>query len=587
MTVYDTTSPPKATLLRSAEDLQLHEFAQLFPPLEGEEYEALKADIAANGLREPVYVYGHEKKLLEGRNRYRAALELNRFIRPVQHPASSDAEALEFVLSQSRHRDCLTQEQFDKITALRARLEPARKKLVLGGPPSDEDSPVWLAFHARLTPLKVVDAPAPGANPPPEPPTPPTPATPPPAPAGANPPTPADASEVLAELRALRAQVAALQEQVALLVAGQAPASPAPAAAPARAAALHPLVAAAQARGVSRRTVMTARRIVRDGAPCVVDAALSGALSLHKAGGICTYPHEVQVQICTSLHLFAPAGANPVQTPECNLHLPSANQVQTGANPLEAGANQVQIGANQVQIPVQTGANEVQTGANEVQIPVQAPVQTGANEVQIPELAPAAPADLHQFAPAGANSVQAPASDLHQFAPAGANQVQTRDELPPSMRKPAVVEAPPKPLDNLYELIGIEQPPAPPDSRAIEKIEENVPMDENNPIFRRGEAATLGWMNVTEAVASAFNRPVDLPVKPGRPPTNTAQPNHPHFMTHFYGEWLRSQGSTIAEEEDAGRLRWEDPPEGATLCRAWVCPERAGPFTKHLLRETA
>ena len=574
MTVYDTTSPPKAallpraTLMRSAEDLQLHEFAQLFPPLEGEEYEALKADIAANGLREPIYVYGHEKKLLEGRNRYRAALELNRFIRPVQHPASSDAEALEFVLAQSRHRDCLTQEQFDKITALRARLEPARKKIVLGGPPSDEDSPAWLAFHARLTPLKVVDTPAPaGANPPPEPAL----EAPTPAPAGANPPAPpADASEVLAELRALRAQVATLQEQVALLVAGQAPGGArAPAAAPASAA-LHPLVAAAQARGVSRRTLMTARRIVRDGAPCVVDAALSGALSLHKAGGICTYPHEVQVQICTSLHLFAPAGANEVQAPAADLHLAGANEVQTGANAPGAGANQVQTGANEVQIPVQTGANEVQTGANEVQIQVQDPVQTGANEVQTPEFAPAAPADLHQF------------------APAGANQVQTHDGLPPSMRKPAVVESPPKPLDNLYDLLGIEQPPPPPpDPRAIELIEENVPMDESNRIFRRGDVATLGWMNVTEAVASVFNRPVDLPVKPGRPPTNAAQPNHPHFMTHYYGEWLRTQGSTLAEEEDAGRLRWEDPPEGATLCRAWVCPERAGPFKKHLLKETA
>ena len=210
MTVYDPTSPPKATLLRSAEDLQLHEFAQLFPPLEGEEYEALKADIAANGLREPIRVYGRDKKLLEGRNRYRAALELNRFIRPVQHPASSDAEALEFVLAQSRHRDCLTQEQFDKITALRASLEPTRKKLVLGGPPSDEDSVVWLAFHARLTPLKVAGEPAPaGPNLPPE-------------------PAPAEANEVLAELRALRAQVTALQEQVALLVAGRAAAPPGP-----------------------------------------------------------------------------------------------------------------------------------------------------------------------------------------------------------------------------------------------------------------------------------------------------------------------------------------------------------------------
>ena len=152
------------------------------------------------------------------------------------------------------------------------------------------------------------------------------------------------------------------------------------------------------------------------------------------------------------------------------------------------------------------------------------------------------------------------------------------------MRKPAVVESPPKPLDNLYDLFGIEQPPAPPDSRAIVQIEEKVPVDESNPIFRRGDVATLGWMNVTEAVAATFKRPVDLPVKPGRPPSNAAQPNHPHFMTHFYDEWLRTQGSSIAEEERAGRLRWEDPPEGATLCRAWVCPERAGPFTQHLLK---
>ena len=574
MTVYDTTSPPKATLLRSAEDLQLHEFAQLFPPLEGEEYEALKADIAANGLREPIRVYGRDKKLLEGRNRYRAALELNRFIQPVMHPAASDAEALEFVLAQSRHRDCLTQEQFDKITALRASLEPARKKLVLGGPPSDEDSVVWLAFHARLTPLKVAGEPAPaGANPPPE-----------PAPAGANPPpepAPAEANEVLAELRALRAQVTALQEQVALLVAGQAPAAARAPAGQAPAAALHPLVAAAQARGVSRRTLMTARRIVRDGAPCVVDAALSGALSLHKAGGICTYSHEVQVQICTDLHLFAPAGANPVQIPECNLHLPGANEVQTGANPPESGANEVQTGANEVQIevqtplePVQTGANQVQTGANEVQIPVQTQVQTGANEVQTSDIAPDESDNLHLFAPAGANPVQTRGED----APP------TWDSLPPSMRTPPKVESPPKPLDNLYELLGIEQPPEPPDARAIVQIEEKVPVDESNPIFRRGDVATLGWMNVTEAVAATFKRPVDLPVKPGRPPSNAAQPNHPHFMTHFYDEWLRTQGSSIAEEERAGRLRWEDPPEGATLCRAWVCPERAGPFTKHLLK---
>ena len=53
--------------------LKEHPEAAIFPMLEGEEYDALVADIKENGLNNPVVLY--EGKILDGRNRYKAALE--------------------------------------------------------------------------------------------------------------------------------------------------------------------------------------------------------------------------------------------------------------------------------------------------------------------------------------------------------------------------------------------------------------------------------------------------------------------------------------------------------------------------------
>jgi hypothetical protein len=50
---------------------QAHPFANMFPMIEGKEFDSLRDDIAQRGILEPIRLY--QGMILDGRNRYAAA----------------------------------------------------------------------------------------------------------------------------------------------------------------------------------------------------------------------------------------------------------------------------------------------------------------------------------------------------------------------------------------------------------------------------------------------------------------------------------------------------------------------------------
>ena len=62
------------TETESQKELEVHEAANFIPVMSEKEYNAVKSDIAAHGLREPIELY--QGKIIDGRNRYRMCREL-------------------------------------------------------------------------------------------------------------------------------------------------------------------------------------------------------------------------------------------------------------------------------------------------------------------------------------------------------------------------------------------------------------------------------------------------------------------------------------------------------------------------------
>lgn len=93
-------------------ELQLHPLCTLFPRIVGAEFEALKADILANGLRQPIVV--HEGMILDGGNRYRACLEIGIAAETIEFHGG---DPISFVLSVNFHRRHLSAGQQAAVVA--------------------------------------------------------------------------------------------------------------------------------------------------------------------------------------------------------------------------------------------------------------------------------------------------------------------------------------------------------------------------------------------------------------------------------------------------------------------------------------
>jgi hypothetical protein len=117
---------------------KFHPLASVFPLMEGEEFDALVADIKANGVQNKIVLY--QGKILDGRNRFRAmlALEYNdEFIKAECQPLHEilgyaqardlpKDEARKWVISANIHRRHLTAEQKRDLIAKLIKAQPEK-----------------------------------------------------------------------------------------------------------------------------------------------------------------------------------------------------------------------------------------------------------------------------------------------------------------------------------------------------------------------------------------------------------------------------------------------------------------------------
>lgn len=95
-------------------DRQYHPVADLFPLMDGAEFDELKADIASNGLLERIWLDA-EGSIIDGRNRHRACIETE--TEPHFRTWSGQGSLVSFVVSMNLHRRHLNESQRAMIAA--------------------------------------------------------------------------------------------------------------------------------------------------------------------------------------------------------------------------------------------------------------------------------------------------------------------------------------------------------------------------------------------------------------------------------------------------------------------------------------
>lgn len=95
--------------------IEFHPVANIFPLMSDEDTQSLATDIAAHGLREPVWLH-RDGRIVDGRNRYRACV-LADVVPPYRSFEGTDEQLLAWVLSLNLERRHLTDGQRAMIAA--------------------------------------------------------------------------------------------------------------------------------------------------------------------------------------------------------------------------------------------------------------------------------------------------------------------------------------------------------------------------------------------------------------------------------------------------------------------------------------
>lgn len=103
-------------------EYEFHDIAGIFPLIAGDDFSGLVADIAANGVREAIWLY--EGKILDGRNRYKAAKEVGVSFETKDFEGTP-LEAISHVWSLNRTRRHMTPSQAAMADARRNKMTDA------------------------------------------------------------------------------------------------------------------------------------------------------------------------------------------------------------------------------------------------------------------------------------------------------------------------------------------------------------------------------------------------------------------------------------------------------------------------------
>jgi len=130
----------------SSTDLQVHPLVRdLFPPMDDTEFEALVADIAAHGQREPIVLY--EDMILDGHHRYRACQRLG--IEP-NFIAYMDDDPVAFAVSLNLRRRHLDESQRAMVAAKLAKLAHGQRQSgQLAAVPTQAEAATMLSVGER------------------------------------------------------------------------------------------------------------------------------------------------------------------------------------------------------------------------------------------------------------------------------------------------------------------------------------------------------------------------------------------------------------------------------------------------------